>query len=140
MLNSFSPNLTRQVRSIMTDKYGGLWFGTKGDGLLHVKNYRDGVHASNTEVYSLDKKQNAMSYVKQNREFQVYSMLESRYRNGFWEPALRACAIILLIMESCMNFQIGKQELEEKWQKCIPSLRKVTVSFIWRLRVKVFIK
>ena len=45
MLNSFSPNLTRQVRSIMTDKYGGLWFGTKGDGLLHVKNYRDGVHA-----------------------------------------------------------------------------------------------
>ena len=84
MLNSFSPNLTRQVRSIMTDKYGGLWFGTKGDGLLHVKNYRDGVHASNTEVYSLDKKQNAMSYVKQNREFQVYSMLESRYRNGFW--------------------------------------------------------
>lgn len=85
MLNSFSPNLTRQVRSIMTDKYGGLWFGTKGDGLLHVKNYRDGVHASNTEVYSLDKKQNAMSYVKQNREFQVYSMLESRYRNGFWE-------------------------------------------------------
>lgn len=25
-----------------------------------------------------------MSYVKQNREFQVYSMLESRYRNGFW--------------------------------------------------------
>ena len=84
MLNSFSPNLTRQVRSIMTDKYGGLWFGTKGGGLLHVKNYRDGVHASNTEVYSLDKKQNAMSYVKQNREFQVYSMLESRYRNGFW--------------------------------------------------------
>ncbi len=56
------------------------------------------------------------------------------------EPALRAYAIILLIMESCMNFQIGKQELEEKWQKCIPSLRKATVSFIWRLRVKVFIK
>ena len=30
MLNSFSPNLTRQVRSIMTDKYGGLLVWNKG--------------------------------------------------------------------------------------------------------------
>lgn len=37
MLSSFSPNLTRQVRAIMTDKQGGLWVGTKGNGLLHVK-------------------------------------------------------------------------------------------------------
>lgn len=36
MLNRMSPNLSRQVRSILTDEYGGLWFGTKGDGLLHL--------------------------------------------------------------------------------------------------------
>ena len=82
-----------------------------------------------------------MSYVKQNREFQVYSMLGAVIgMDSGLEPALRACAIILLIMESCMNFQIGKQELEEKWQKCIPSLRKAIVSFIWRLSGKGFIK
>lgn len=33
MLSKLSSNLSRQVRSVMTDKYGGLWFGTKGDGL-----------------------------------------------------------------------------------------------------------
>ena len=59
MLSSLSPNLSRQVRSVMTDKYGGLWFGTKGDGLLHVKNYRDGMQVAATEIYFLDKKQDA---------------------------------------------------------------------------------
>ena len=36
----------------MTDKYGGLWFGTKGDGLLHVHDYEGGMDASATTVYS----------------------------------------------------------------------------------------
>ena len=31
LLGSLSPNLTRQVRSIMTDTQGDLWFGTMGD-------------------------------------------------------------------------------------------------------------
>jgi len=84
MLNDLSPNLSRQIRSIMTDKYGGLWFGTKGDGLLHVKSYRDGVQAANAEAYSLDGKQSVLSYLKPNQELQVYTMLESSYMNGFW--------------------------------------------------------
>ena len=84
MLNSLSPNLSRQVRSVLTDKYGGLWFGTKGDGLLHIRNYRDGVQVANAEIYSPDGKQNVSSYVKLDREFQVYAMTESRYMNGFW--------------------------------------------------------
>lgn len=84
MLSSLSPNLSRQVRSVMTDKYGGLWFGTKGDGLLHVKNYRDGMQVAATEIYFLDKKQDASSYIKPNREFQVYALQQSRYMNGFW--------------------------------------------------------
>ena len=74
MLNSPSPNLSRQVRSVLTDKYGGLWFGTKGDGLLHIRNCRDGVQVANVEIYSPDGKQNVTSYVKLDREFQVYAM------------------------------------------------------------------
>nr|WP_246348079.1 two-component regulator propeller domain-containing protein [Dysgonomonas hofstadii] len=84
MLSSLSPNLSRQVRSLFTDKYGSLWFGTKGDGLLHVEDYRKGMQASKTEIYSATGKQNATSYVKWNTEFQVYSMTQSRYMNGFW--------------------------------------------------------
>lgn len=84
MLSSLSPNLSRQVRSVLTDKYGGLWFGTKGDGLLHIKNYRDGVRVADAEIYSPGGKQNVSSYVKLDREFQVYAMTESRYMNGFW--------------------------------------------------------
>ena len=87
MLSSFSPNLTRQVRAIMTDKQGGLWVGTKGNGLLHVKNYRDGVRASDVEVYSLNGKQPAVSYVRPERELRIYAMRESSYRNGFWVGA-----------------------------------------------------
>lgn len=84
MLNSLSPNLSRQVRSVMTDRYGGLWFGTKGDGLLHIKKYREGVQASNAEIYSPDGRQNVSSYMKLDQEFQVYAMTESRFKNGFW--------------------------------------------------------
>lgn len=84
MLGSLSPNLSRQVRSIMTDRYGGLWFGTKGDGLLHIRNYRDGIRASDAEIYSPDGKQSVSSYVKLDKEFQVYAMTQSRYMNGFW--------------------------------------------------------
>ena len=34
-----SQNFTRQVRSILTDADGSLWFGTKGDGLVRILNY-----------------------------------------------------------------------------------------------------
>lgn len=84
MLNHLSSNLTRQVRSVMTDKYGGLWFGTKGDGLVHVRNYRDGISAASTSIYSPTEKQQAFSYTKWNREFQAYKLKQSRYIDGFW--------------------------------------------------------
>ena len=83
-LNNLSPNLSRQVRSVFTDKYGGLWFGTKGDGLLHIRDYRNGMQASKTEVYSATDRQDATSYVKWNTEFQVYSLVQSEYMDGFW--------------------------------------------------------
>lgn len=84
MLSGLSPNLSRQVRSVMTDKYGGLWFGTKGDGLLHLHNYSDGMSAATTTVYSATGKQDVSSYVRWNREFQVYKLTQSRYMDGFW--------------------------------------------------------
>lgn len=84
MLSQLSPNLSRQVRSIMTDKNGDLWFGTKGDGLVRIQNYLNKVSADKTTIYSLAGTQKASSYIKWNNEFQVYALKQSRYKNGFW--------------------------------------------------------
>ena len=66
MLNRMSPNLSRQVRSILTDEYGGLWFGTKGDGLLHLPDYHEAVGnpLGRAMVYSPGEKQVMSSYIK----------------------------------------------------------------------------
>lgn len=86
MLNRMSANLSRQVRSVMTDKYGGLWFGTKGDGLLHVPDYHQttGNTPLGATVYSPGKKQVVSSYIKWNQEFHAYKLVQSRYMDGFW--------------------------------------------------------
>ena len=84
MLNQLSSNLSRQVRSVMTDDRGGLWFGTKGDGLLHIPDYRESEEASAVTVYSPEGKQNVMSYMRWNKEFPVYKLVQSRYMDGFW--------------------------------------------------------
>ena len=84
ILNQLSSNLSRQVRSVMTDNRGGLWFGTKGDGLLHIPDYRESVDASSVTVYSPGGKQNAASYIRWNKEFTVYKLVQSHYMDGFW--------------------------------------------------------
>lgn len=84
LLTQLSPNLSRQVRSIMTDKNGDLWFGTKGDGLVRIRNYIDKVSADKTTIYSLHGTQIASSYNKWDNEFQVYALKQSRYKNVFW--------------------------------------------------------
>lgn len=85
MLADLSPNLSRPVRSILTDKHGNLWFGTKGDGLLCVKDYARTGKLSQVEIHAPDGSvQSASSYVKADREFQVCALSESRYHNGFW--------------------------------------------------------
>ena len=84
ILNQLSSNLSRQVRSVMTDDSGGLWFGTKGDGLLHIPDYRESVDASSVTVYSPGGKQNAASYIRWNEEFTVYKLVQSHYMDGFW--------------------------------------------------------
>ncbi|MEY8685246.1 helix-turn-helix domain-containing protein [Bacteroides sp. AN502(2024)] len=86
ILNRMSTNLSRQVRSVMTDKYGGLWFGTKGDGLLHLPNFRDADKNMlvDATAYSPGKKQSISSYVKWDQEFHVYKLVQSRYSDRFW--------------------------------------------------------
>lgn len=84
LLSQLSPNLNRQVRSIMTDAYGDLWFGTKGDGLLHVTRYDEGISPDKAEVLSPEGRQTAGNYSKWNKEFHVYKLKPSRYHNGFW--------------------------------------------------------
>lgn len=83
-LSYLSDNLSRQVRSLMTDKNGGLWFGTKGDGLLHIPHYDRGMNAKASTVHAPGKKQTASDFVKWDEEFQVYKLRQSRYMDGFW--------------------------------------------------------
>lgn len=82
MLNKLSPDLHRQIRSIMTDSMGGLWMGTKGDGLIHLPDYEKGENQA--EVLSFSGRQPASAYKLWESEFCVYSLLQSRYNNGFW--------------------------------------------------------
>lgn len=86
MLSRMSTNLSRQVRSIMTDKNGGVWFGTKGDGLLHLPDYHQASRKtpSGGMIYSPGKKQEVSSYIKWDQEFHVYKLVQSRYMDGFW--------------------------------------------------------
>lgn len=83
-LSDLSPNLTRQVRSLMTDKDGGLWCGTKGDGLIYIPDFQKGINATKTTIYSPHNIQNAISYSKWDKEFEVFTLQQSRYLNGFW--------------------------------------------------------
>lgn len=61
-----------------------LWFGTKGDGLLHIPDYRENEEVSAVTVYSPEGKQNVVSYIRWNKEFPVYKLVQSRYMDGFW--------------------------------------------------------
>lgn len=84
MTQDLSPNFTRQVRSMMTDPYGGLWFGTKGDGLIHIERYDEGCSPDKATVYTRTKRQTAQAYVREDTEFPVFSLKPSEHMNGFW--------------------------------------------------------
>lgn len=87
MLNTLSSNLSRQVRSLMTDRYGGLWVGTKGDGLIHIPDYRNNIDASKATVHFPNLKKKLASYTKGNKEFHIYTLQQSHYMDGFWVDA-----------------------------------------------------
>lgn len=59
-----SPLLKRQVRSIATDRHGGLWFGTKGDGLIHIPEYeKNWDRKEAVELYSGSSRQALSDYL-----------------------------------------------------------------------------
>lgn len=84
LTNHLSPNFTRQVRSILTDREGSLWFGTKGDGLVRIRNYEEGLDAERAEVFFPSRQQQVASYTRDDIEFPVYSLRQSRFMDGFW--------------------------------------------------------
>ena len=87
MLSSLSPNLARPVRSIMADSSGGLWFGTKGDGIVNVPGFFWGGGSLDKEGYTVFVPNESISvseYERRSREFQVYTMRQSHFHDGFW--------------------------------------------------------
>ena len=87
MLRDFQGKITRQIRSLYTDKDSCLWFGTKGDGLICIKNYKS-FNPENalqsTYIYFPDTKQLVKQYNRPFSEFQIFGITPSRYMNGFW--------------------------------------------------------
>lgn len=87
MLSSLQGKLTRQVRSIYTDKDGNLWFGTKGDGLVRINDYtamQQGIKPQSVSIYFPGVRQNIQSYTRALTEFQIFGLMPSQYMNGFW--------------------------------------------------------
>ena len=77
-----SENLSRPVRSILTDKHGAMWVGTKGDGIVYLPAWQHGT--AGCEIITPRGRRPAKGYRRESREFKVYAIKESRYRNGVW--------------------------------------------------------
>ena len=84
LLDQLSAYLSRQVRSILTDEKGNLWFGTKGDGLVKIPYYTSNVSAESAEVILPEGRIKLCDYKRKPHEFQVFSLKESPRQNGFW--------------------------------------------------------
>lgn len=84
-LTDLSPLLKRQVRCIATDKHGGLWVGTKGDGLIHLNDYENENYKGKcVEIYSGTSKQSLCDYIPWKYDNRVFTIMESRFYNGMW--------------------------------------------------------
>lgn len=79
---SISENLSRPIRSILTDRHGAMWVGTKGDGIVYIPDWEHGT--AGTEIITPRGRRPAKGYRRDSREFKVYSIKESRYRSGVW--------------------------------------------------------
>jgi len=88
MYNQLQNKISRQVRSIYTDDKGDLWFGTKGDGLVRIKGYIDAVNKGSllesAYVYFPGVKKRITDYDRGVMDSQIFSIIPSRYMNGFW--------------------------------------------------------
>lgn len=80
-----SPLLKRQVRSIATDRHGGLWFGTKGDGLIYIPQYEENWGKKEAVIlYSGSSRQSLSSYIPWENDTRVFTIQESKFRDGMW--------------------------------------------------------
>lgn len=88
MFSHLQNKIIRQVRSIHTDDKGNLWFGTKGDGLVRIKDYTGNVNGKfplhAISVYFPGVKKDILDYNRELTEFQVFGIIPSRYMDGFW--------------------------------------------------------
>lgn len=88
MFNQLQNKISRQVRSIHTDDKGNLWFGTKGDGLVRIADYIDGMDKKNflesTYVYFPGAKEHINNYNRGEADFQIFSIVPSNSMDGFW--------------------------------------------------------
>jgi len=80
--HDISENLSRPVRSILTDKHGAMWVGTKGDGIVYLPDWQHGT--AGCEIITPRGRRPAKGYRRESREYKVYAIKESRYRNGVW--------------------------------------------------------
>lgn len=84
-LSDLSPLLKRQIRNISTDKHGGLWIGTKGDGLLYIPDYENVESFKESVVILSNKKcQKLSDYIPWEHDTRVFSVKESKFHDGMW--------------------------------------------------------
>lgn len=88
LYSQFGNKVSRQVRAIYTTESGDLWFGTKGDGIIRIKNYQNvipqNLAAEEGQVYSLGKKYALRDYNRGTTEYQVFNITPSKHFKGFW--------------------------------------------------------
>lgn len=106
-LTRLSPLLKRQVRSIATDRHGGLWFGTKGDGLIHIPEYeRNWGKKEAVELYSGSSRQSLSDYLPWENDNRVFAIHESRFHDGMWIGGTNANLLFFYSFEKSKMLEV----------------------------------
>lgn len=80
ILSSYLPiKLQKPVRSIYTDEYDNLWIGTKGDGLIRIKNHSK---TDNYQTKTIDFSHYTTNSGLTNNS--VFCFLRSKFRDIIW--------------------------------------------------------
>ncbi|MBK5720395.1 response regulator [Dysgonomonas sp. Marseille-P4677] len=79
MFDDLLPGTQKPIRSIYTDEFSNLWVGTKGDGIMQIKNYNllNNKKISQSQFTSYTTKNGLSSNL-------VFCFLRSKYRNIIW--------------------------------------------------------
>lgn len=106
-LTHLSPLLKRQVRSISTDCHGGLWIGTKGDGLIHIPDYEKNWNRKDVvELYSGSVRQSLSNYIPWENDNRVFSIHESKYHDGMWIGGTNANMLFFYSFEKSKMIEV----------------------------------